>query len=244
MPTGAYTDGSRSPEQPAFEGERPSPAPALLVAALCVLGLAVVWAVASHVSALRLRDAQLLHDFSSIEGARINAVARELLALLNPAQFTIWAAALVLFALARERPRLALAVGLVMGLAPFSAELLKPLLAHPHLEFGETRAIGAASWPSGHATAATVLALSAVLVVPRRWRALAAALAGGFVLAVGVALLIRAWHMPSDVLGGYLLGSLWAALAVAGVRASERRWPSRARPARPRPHSARARVPA
>ncbi len=36
-------------------------------------------------------------------------------------------------------------------------------------------------------------------------------------LAVGVALLILAWHMPSDVLGGYLLGALWIALAVAGL---------------------------
>ena len=29
------------------------------------------------------------------------------------------------------------------------------------------------------------------------------------------ALLIRAWHMPSDVIGGILLASLWMALAVA-----------------------------
>ena len=46
-------------------------------------------------------------------------------------------------------------------------------------------------------------------------------------LAVGAALLIRVWHMPSDVLGGWLLGTLWIALAVAGLRACERRWPRR-----------------
>jgi membrane-associated phospholipid phosphatase len=247
MPARIYTDA----EQPPSHGgsvaavERPSAAPALLIAAACVLGLAVVWAIASHVSAFRLRDAQLLHDFAAIEGPRINAVARELLYLLNPAQFTIWATAVVLFALARERPRLALAVALVMGLAPFSAELLKPLLAHPHLSYGEMRAIGAASWPSGHATAATALAFSAVLVSPPRRRWLAATLAVAFVLVIGVALLIRAWHMPSDVLGGYLLGTLWTALAVAGVRASERRWPSRVtRQAPAKPRSAQMRVPA
>ena len=44
-----------------------------------------------------------------------------------------------------------------------------------------------------------------------------------FMLAVGVALLIRVWHMPSDVLGGYLLGTLWIALAVSCLRAAERR---------------------
>lgn len=197
----------------------------LLLAALCVLGLAVVWVVAAHLGPFRTRDAALLHDFASIENQRVNDVARLLLHLLNPLQFTIWAAALVLFALARERPRTALAIALVMALAPFSAELLKPLLAHPHLGFGETRPIGAASWPSGHATAATALALSAVLVTPPRWRPIALALAFVFMLSVGVALLIRAWHMPSDVIGGYLLGTLWAALAVAAVRFSKRRWP-------------------
>ncbi len=35
-------------------------------------------------------------------------------------------------ALTRGRPRLALAVALVLSLAPLTAEMLKPLLAHPH----------------------------------------------------------------------------------------------------------------
>jgi membrane-associated phospholipid phosphatase len=214
--------------QPRERAPRSRVAPPLLLAALCIAGLAAVWAVAAHVHVVRLADARILHDFTSIEGPRINSTADRLLYLLNPAQFTIWAIALVLFALARGRPRIALAIALVLTLAPYSAELLKPLLAVPHLSVGEDRPIGAASWPSGHSTAATVLALSAVFVVPPRWRPIALTLAGVFMLVVGVALLIRAWHMPSDVLGGYLLGILWAALAVAGVRGSERRWPSRA----------------
>jgi membrane-associated phospholipid phosphatase len=211
--------------------ERPSRASVrapLLLAALCVVALALVWAIAAHVQSVRVDDARLLHHFTLIENGRINSAAVALLSLLNPAQFTIWALALVLFALARERPRLALAIVFVVTLAPYTAELLKPLLAVPHVSIGEDRPIGAASWPSGHATAATALALSAVLVVPSRWRVPALGLAVAFVIAVGASLLIRAWHMPSDVLGGYLLGTFWAALGLAGVRASERRWPSRA----------------
>ncbi|MHB8235063.1 MAG: phosphatase PAP2 family protein, partial [Solirubrobacteraceae bacterium] len=46
-------------------------------------------------------------------------------------------------------------------------------------------------------------------------------------LAIGAALLIRAWHMPSDVLGGYLLALAWTSLAVACLRASELLWPAR-----------------
>jgi membrane-associated phospholipid phosphatase len=221
MSTPAYTAGalprgsssSRSPRR----GGVGAP---LLLAALCVVALVVLWAVTTHVEAFRVRDAELLRRFALVEGERVNDVARVLLHLLNPVQFTIWAAALVAFALARGRWRLALAVAVVMACAPFSADLLKPLLAEPHVGFGRT--IGAGSWPSGHATAATALALSALLVTPRRWRPLAAPLAGLFMLAVGVALLIRVWHMPSDVLGGYLLGTLWIALAVSCLRAAER----------------------
>ncbi|MFI4990457.1 MAG: phosphatase PAP2 family protein [Solirubrobacterales bacterium] len=197
----------------------------LLVASLCVFALALVWLVSTHVEAFRVHDAELLRRFALGGGERTNEVARMLLHLLDAAQFTIWAVAIVLFALARGDRRLAFAVAVVMALAPFSADLLKPLLAEPHVGFGRT--IGAGSWPSGHATAATALALSAVLVTPPHRRAPAALLAGLFMLAVGAALLIRVWHMPSDVLGGYLLGTLWIALAVAGLRASERRWPRR-----------------
>jgi membrane-associated phospholipid phosphatase len=197
----------------------------LLVAVLCVAAMALVWLVSTHVETVRVHDAELLRRFALGGGELTNEVARGVLQLLNPVQFTIWALAIVLFALARGDRLLAFAVAVVMTLAPLSADLLKPLLAQPHVGFGRT--IAAGSWPSGHATAATALALSAVLVTPPRWRVLAAPLAAAFMLGVGVALLIRLWHMPSDVLGGYLLGGLWMALAVLGLRASGRRRPPR-----------------
>ena len=90
--------------------------------------------------------------------------------------------------------------------------------------------VGAASWPSGHATRrrrarAVRGARGARSACDPRLRCSASA----FALAVGAALLIRAWHMPSDVIGGYLLAALWMALAVAALRAAERRWPLGAR---------------
>ncbi len=127
----------------------------------------------------------------------------------------------------------------MLGLAPLSAELLKPLLAYPHVPLS-WRQITAASWPSGHATAATSLALCAVLVVPPRLRPAVAVLGVLFSLVVGVTLLMLAWHMPSDVLGGYLLAGFWVSLAIALLGYFERRWPSR--PARARAHSGAARA--
>jgi membrane-associated phospholipid phosphatase len=184
----AYTAAVLPQAGPGSRARAPRLARPLGVAALCLLGLVVVWLVA------------------------------------EPLLMTFWGLALVSFAIARRRGREALAVAIVFVAAPLCADFLKPLLAHSHDRAGFAR-IGDASWPSGHATAAMTLVLCAALVAPRRMRALVAIIGAVFALAVGCALLIRAWHMPSDVIGGYLLAGLWMALAVAGLRASERRWP-------------------
>ncbi len=227
MPAHAYTATLPRTRQSARTARADARGP-LAFAALCALAMLALWAVAEHVYAVEIRDTALLRDFTRLDGQRVGDVCKVLLGLLEPLLYTIWGLALVLFAIARSRPRIAAAVVAVMALAPLSAELLKRALAHPHVTIGWTH-IGAASWPSGHATAATALALSAVLVAPARWRRPALLAAIAFMLAVGAALLIREWHLPSDVLGGYLLGSLFASLALAAVRASERRWPRRAR---------------
>jgi membrane-associated phospholipid phosphatase len=218
--TPATLPGGRAVERTGPPGSRG----ALGVALLCVLGLAVTWMVAELVPGAQVKDAVALHDFTLLNTPHVGAAANFLLNLLDPLLFIVWGLALVLSAIAAGRPRVALAVTAVMGLAPLNAELLKPLLAHPHVRIGEIQ-IGPASWPSGHATAALALALCGVLVAPAHWRRAVVALGAVFTLAVGCALLIRAWHMPSDVVGGYLLAGLWMALAVAGLRASERRWP-------------------
>ena len=211
-------------------GER-MPAPraggALRIAAACVLALALVWVVAELMPAGQVRDALLLRHVTLLSGPHVDEAARILLHLLSAPLMVIWGLALVAFAIARGRPREGLAVAFVLVLAPLGADTLKPLLAHPHLAAGGVR-IGAASWPSGHSAAALALALCAVLVSSPRARPLVAALGLLFSAAVGFALLVQAWHMPSDVIGGYLFAGLCMALAVAGLRAAERRWPQHA----------------
>ena len=222
----AYIATALPPRRSPRDSRGPSAAGALGLAGLCLLALALVWVVAELVPAAQRRDAIALHDFVRLDRPGIDNLASFLLHLLEPLQFVLWAVALVAIALARERPRTALAAALVMGLAPFTSEQLKPLLAHPHVQIGFTH-IGAASWPSGHSTAALALAYAAVLVAPAHLRRQVAWAGAAFALAVGCSLLILAWHMPSDVLGGYLVATLWTALAVAVLRAAERRWPMR-----------------
>jgi membrane-associated phospholipid phosphatase len=227
----AYSAASAPDVRPPARELRPGAAGALRIAAACALGLSLVWVVAELIPAAQVRDAILLRHFTLFSGPHVDAAAQFVLHLLSPAPLALWGLALAMFALAHGRRREAAAVVVVIALAPLSADMLKPLLAHPHVSAGSVH-ISPASWPSGHATAGLALALCAVLVAPPRARALVGLAGAAFALAVGVALLIRAWHMPSDVLGGYLMASLWVALAVAVLRAAERRWPTGASAAR------------
>ncbi len=205
---------------------RLSAALALRGAALCVIGLVATWTLAELVPAIHWRDAVALNDFTQLDTPRIDTFANDLLRLLDPLLYTLWAALLIAIALLRGRPRVALAVTILAPAAPLTAELLKPLLAHTHAHAG-FQWIGAASWPSGHATAAMTLVLCALLAAPHRLRPTVAVLGAAFAVGVGLSLLILAWHMPSDVLGGYLLAALYGSLALAALRAAERRQPSR-----------------
>jgi membrane-associated phospholipid phosphatase len=189
----------------------------LLLAAACIVGLALTWVLAALVPATHARDALALYDFTRLDRPFVEVPANVLLELLEPPFFVLWGGVLVVVAYSRRRARVALAVALVLALAPLSAELLKPLVAHTHAQVVPLY-ITSASWPSGHATAAAILVWCALLLAPPSLRGRVAVLGVAFVLAVGCALLILAWHMPSDVLGGYLLATLWFALAVAALR--------------------------
>src|ERR1700751_4050540 len=164
------------PQRRFAQRSEPGAGAALRIAGLCALAMALVWAVAELVPSAQIRDAVLLHRFTLLDGPHLDTVARTLLNLLSPTLMVCWGLALVFVALARGRPREALVCAVVVGLAPLTADRLKPVLAHPHPSSGGAH-IGAASWPSGHSTAALALALCAVLVAPRRLR-LPVALAG------------------------------------------------------------------
>ena len=78
------------------------------------------------------------------------------------------------------------------------------------------------AFPSGHTQAATVTYVAVVLVAgwqllrpPRRPRVVSAAIVVAVVGAVGWSRVFLGVHWPSDVLGGWLLGSAWVTAAAA-----------------------------
>lgn len=201
---------------------------ALFGALACLVALVAVAAVAYLAPFGRWLDDATLMGFLDLHSRGIDRFAAGVVRLADPQPFLVAAAALVTVALARGRPRTAAAVPLILLGANVTTQLLKPALAHPQMTsaLADTH-IEAASWPSGHATGAMSLALCAVLVASPRLRPLVAALGGAFAVAVGYSTLVLAWHLPSDVLAGFLVATLWTTLGIAALWAAAVRWPER-----------------
>jgi membrane-associated phospholipid phosphatase len=204
------------------------PSHALFAALACLGGLVATWALAFGSGRVRWFDAAALQGFVGLDRPTTRGAAEVVAALGDPLPFLLLGAAMVAVAAARGRPRIALAVPLVLAGSAVTSQVLKPLLADPRFcDCLADNRVAAASWPSGHATASMALALCAVLVAPPRWRPTAAVAGAITAIAVSFSLLSLGWHFPSDVLGGYLVAALWMAGALGALWAADARWPAR-----------------
>lgn len=189
--------------------------------------LIAVWFATFHIALVRRADRSILIGFTGLQRPRFDALAHFVATLCNPNRYVVLVAVPIIVALVRRRPRHAVAmVAIVLG-ANLTTQLLKPLLAAPRPIGVNGLSINAASWPSGHATAAMTLVLCAVLAAPARRRPLVAALMAAFSIAVCYSFLALHWHYPSDVLGGFLVATTWALAGAAVLLWAEARWPAR-----------------
>jgi membrane-associated phospholipid phosphatase len=207
----------------------------LFAALACFVSLAVLAVLALHVPAAHGPDATLLHSFMSFERTRLREPLLFVVGLGDPVPYAFAGLCLCAVALARGRPWRAAAVAALFVTTGAATQIAKHLLATPRFDAFLERAdgqIGAAAFPSGHATAAMTVALCAVLVAPRAWRTVAVVAGWAFAAGMGYALLVLSQHYPSDVLGGYLMAGMWTSLALAALHAIEG-GPARIRPWRP-----------
>ena len=217
----------RFAEDPSTLGLVPrSAAPYRLFAAAGLLALLVTWFAAFHVGLFERADQSVFLGFDDLSRQpHVSSLASFVARLCNPQPFVYLAVIPVSVALLRGRPRLAIAIAAVLLGANVTTQLLKPLLAHPRAAWvlGGRAPVAAASWPSGHATAAMSLALTSVLVAPGRLRPVVAALGAAFAVAVSYSFLALGWHYPSDVFGGFLVAATWTVAVVATLLGAEER---------------------
>jgi membrane-associated phospholipid phosphatase len=189
--------------------------------AVCA-GLFVVLLLVAYASPeARHLDANAVRGFVQIPHGHGETLAERASSLGDAPTVALIALVLAVIALLRGRPRIALAVLVLVLATSVSSQLLKALLAYPR----EPDLVNLAAFPSGHSTAAMTLALCGVLVAPARLRPLAGLVALPFALAVGFGVVALGWHFPSDVVGGYLLATGWTLAAVSGLLWLEQRRP-------------------
>jgi membrane-associated phospholipid phosphatase len=197
-------------------------------AGLLLLVLVGCWYGAFHVVGLAQAGAHAYLAFYRISlGHRELAhLAQRVADLCLPSPYVYLAAVPVIIALLRRRWALALGLLVMIPGAVVTSELLKPLLAAPRPALGIANAPLSAhgSWPSGHSTAAVILAMALLLASPARWRPYAAVAGTLFSLAVIYSILSLGWHYPSDALGGILVASIWTLLTVAAVLSVDARY--------------------
>ena len=202
------------------------PKTALLGAAACGLMLVVVWFAAFHIAFLGHLDQSIFRQFGGLRAhPRISGIAGRFVAPFDPNPYVYLVLLPLVVALLRGRPRVVLAVGAIVLGANMTTEILKHVIGDPRA--GAVFADGFWStplhaWPSGHSTAAMSLALASVLAAPARLRPAVAAVGASVAIAVGYSVVETGMHYPSDVLGGFLVATIWTLFAVAAIVAAER----------------------
>lgn len=177
--------------------------------------LALAWFATFHVSVVEHADVSIFHSFGELgTRLRVDSLASSVARLCNEKEYLVLCAFPVLVALARRRFWLAAEIGLILAGANLTTRLLKTLFAHRHLD----NVLPATSWPSGHTTAAAALAVCCVLAAPTRLRPLVALGGAAFVIAIAFSLLLTDTHYPSDVVAGFLVAGIWAALGIGATR--------------------------
>ena len=199
----------------------------LTLALLSAAAAVAVWFAALGVPGGRALDAGAMQSFTGVARPPLEPSIIGVSHLADPAPLLLGTLLLVGIALLRRRPLMALLVPVIVGGANLTTQLLKPALADVRIiDLAGLPTIYPGSWPSGHATAAMSLALCCVLVVGPSLRALAALLGAGYAIAVGYALVALGWHLPSDVLGGFLVAATFTLLGAAALASLEARRPA------------------
>ncbi|HEV8238149.1 MAG TPA: phosphatase PAP2 family protein [Thermoanaerobaculia bacterium] len=217
-----------------FAPEHRALALALLVVAGVWLFAALAFAVL-HGDSRALDEAALraLRDPSAPDHLRgpawLLSAARDITALGSHAVLVPVLLAAAGFLLLLRKQAMALAMLGSGGGAMLLENVLKRLFARPRpVLVPQLVHVGNASFPSGHALLSSAVYLSiAVLVarlVPyRRVRLYVLALAAALVILIGFTRVLFGVHYPTDVIGGWIVGGLWALTCGVTVRALQHR---------------------
>jgi membrane-associated phospholipid phosphatase len=195
-----------------------APRDLLVAAALTAAAFFGVYALAYEWHAGGQLDGRALVGFAVIHVSAVTHLAHFFESLCEPRPYLVICVILLAIVIATRGLVLAGAVAVVLVAANASTEALKPLIASASgTHLGPLSEVGVGSYPSGHSTAAMALACAVVIAGRRAYRPLCTLAGGLFVLAVSWSILVLSSHLPSDVIGGWLVATFWALVVLAGL---------------------------
>lgn len=112
----------------------------------------------------------------------------------------------------------ALAMGLTTLVSAFTSDVMKMFFARvrpdlvPQLDI-----ISSPAFPSGHANNAAVVYILFIMLVPQARHPLWQAAAAAMILLTGLSRIMLGVHWPTDVIGGWMLGTSFALMAAAVI---------------------------
>ncbi len=191
------------------------PAVPAALAGACAIAVVGLWLGANELAAGRELDARAGAQLERL----LLPIDRELLkgasSLADTLPFAVGAAALAALAWLRGGRRLAVPIALVLLLANVVAQVTQIALRGAQQPAFPAGSAAEGSWPSGHAAAAMLLALGAIVVAGPRLRAVTALAGLAYALGVGVALVGLGGHLPGDVLAGFATAAAFTAAGAA-----------------------------
>jgi hypothetical protein len=140
------------------------------------------------------------------------------LALVSKAGLLFAAILLLLIGVVRRCTLVGIIAAMGFGSAVLGAEALKKVLPWQALVADDgllEKSFKIGTYPSGHATIGTSLALGLLMVSSSRWRPWLAVAAGCFSAAFSTGVLFAGWHRPSDALGALAWSGLCMSAAAA-----------------------------
>ena len=215
--------------------------PALIAIALLLVAFGVLGSEVTEQETEAI-DHRILLAFRTDDGSPIGprwlaSTMVNLSALGSGAVSTLVVGFAAIFLMMARRPAFAALVALC-GLGAWGVmAMFKLILARPRPTIGSPLdQLATYSFPSGHTLAATAvyLTLGAVIAMgldQRRQRLCVIVMAAFLALLVGVTRVYIGVHYPTDVLGGWLVGTAWALLCGLAARALHRASHARPEPA-------------
>ncbi len=159
-------------------------------------------------------DLPVMHFFGSLRSPGLTLVLGQITNLGGVVAIAVVVAMLAaLQIMKRQYVELKYIITALVG-ASFLSSLLKLVFSRERPSYlTHLVAEGGYSFPSGHATGSSALAIVCLLILwNTRWRWVAVGIGSAYVLAVGISRVYLGVHYPSDILAGWCVSWLWIGL--------------------------------